>query len=116
VVGQFPQSYVFSVPLWFNDSSHGFGWVLPHFDASVSVASQTRSSFARPACSPMTERRSPGSLTTLNSSGRQRMSPEDLRAEARKLGIYPPAAADPYAPPTGPLPGTNGTASSPWQR
>jgi hypothetical protein len=46
----------------------------------------------------------------------EKMSPEELRAEARKLGIYPPAAAAPYAPPTGPSPGTNGTTSPYWQR
>jgi hypothetical protein len=43
----------------------------------------------------------------------EQMSPEELRAEARKLGIYPPEDR-PAA--TGPSPGTNGTTPSPWQR
>jgi hypothetical protein len=48
----------------------------------------------------------------------EQMSPEELRAEARKLGIHPPEdrpdAVAPYPPPaptsTGPTPSTTGTA------
>jgi hypothetical protein len=49
----------------------------------------------------------------------EQMSPEELRAEARKLGIYPadrPDSPSPYATPTAPSPGTNGTTPSPWRR